>query len=55
MVLNILFALGLIFLDSSNESVFEEIFTMLIFRNEESKEKIFKSSFFVITKLKICL
>ena len=41
-------ALGLIFIGSSNESVFEEIFTILISRNEESKGKIFESPFFVI-------
>ena len=40
--------LGLIFIGSSNESVFEEIFTILISRNEESKGKIFESPFFVI-------
>ena len=41
-------ALGLIFIGSSNESVFEELFTVLITRNEESKGKIFENPFFAI-------
>lgn len=41
-------ALGLIFIWSSNESVYEELFTVLITRNEESQGKIFGNPFFVI-------
>ena len=41
-------ALGLIFLGSSNEDVFNEFFAMLINRNDETKGKIFESPYFVI-------
>lgn len=48
-------ALGLIFLGSSNEDVFNELFSILITRNDESKGKIFESPFFVIYILGIGL
>ena len=44
-------ALGLIFIGSSSEEVFDELFSILITRNEESKGKIFESPFFVIYAL----
>ena len=48
-------ALGLIFIGSSSEAVFDELFSILITRNEESKGKIFESPFFVIYTLGIGL
>ena len=48
-------ALGLIFLGSSSEDVFNELFSILLSRNEESKGKIFESPFFVIYILGIGL
>ena len=48
-------ALGLIFIGSSSEDVFNELFSILITRNEESKGKIFESPFFTIYVLGIGL
>ena len=48
-------ALGLIFVGSSSEDVFNELFSILLTRNEESKGKIFESPFFVIYVLGIGL
>ena len=48
-------ALGLIFIGSSSEDVFNELFSVLITRNDESKGKIFESPFFVIYVLGIGL
>ena len=48
-------ALGLIFIGSSSEEVFNELFSILISRNEESKGKIFESPFFVLYVLGIGL
>ena len=48
-------ALGLIFIGSSSEEVFNELFSILISRNEDSKGKIFESPFFVIYVLGIGL
>ena len=48
-------ALGLIFIGSSREEVFDELFSILVTRNEESKGKIFESPFFVIYALGIGL
>ena len=48
-------ALGLIFIGSSSEDVFNELFSILLSRNEESKGKIFESPFFVIYILGIGL
>ena len=47
--------LGLIFIGSSSEDVFNELFSVLITRNDESKGKIFESPFFVIYVLGIGL
>ena len=47
--------LGLIFIGSSSEDVFNELFSILMTRNEESKGKIFESPFFVIYVLGIGL
>ena len=41
-------ALGLIFLGSSDEDVFNDLFSILMTRNEGGKTKIFESPFFVI-------
>ena len=41
-------ALGLIFIGSSDEDVFTDLFTILMSRNEGGKAKIFESPFFVI-------
>ena len=41
-------ALGLIFIGSSSEDVFNELFSILMSRNEDSKGKIFETPFFVI-------
>ncbi len=41
-------ALGLIFLGSSDEDVFNDLFSILMTRNEGGKSKIFESPFFVI-------
>ena len=48
-------ALGLIFIGSSSEDVFSELFSILLSRNEYSKGKIFESPFFVIYVLGIGL
>ena len=48
-------ALGLIFIGSSSEDVFNELFSVLITRNDDSKGKIFESPFFVIYVLGIGL
>ncbi len=48
-------ALGLIFIGSSSEDVFNELFSILMSRNEISKGKIFESPFFVIYVLGIGL
>ena len=48
-------ALGLIFIGSSSEEVFNELFSILISRNENSKGKIFESPFFVLYVLGIGL
>ena len=48
-------ALGLIFIGSSSEDVFNELFSILMSRNEQSKGKIFESPFFVIYILGIGL
>ena len=41
-------ALGLIFLGSSDEDVFNDLFSILMSRNDGGKSKIFESPFFVI-------
>ena len=41
-------ALGLIYLGSSDEDVFNDLFSILMTRNEGGKSKIFESPFFVI-------
>ena len=41
-------ALGLIFIGTSDEDVFTDLFTILMSRNEGGKAKIFESPFFVI-------
>ena len=41
-------ALGLIFIGSSDEDVFTDLFSILMSRNEGGKSKIFESPFFVI-------
>ncbi|MCQ2973140.1 MAG: hypothetical protein MJ209_07785, partial [archaeon] len=43
--------LGLIFIGSSNEDVFNEMFAILLSRNEGGKSKIFESPFFVLYAL----
>ena len=48
-------ALGLIFIGSSSEDVFNELFSVLMTRNDDSKGKIFESPFFVIYVLGIGL
>ena len=48
-------ALGLIFIGSSSEEVFSELFSILHSRNEQSQGKIFESPFFVIYVLGIGL
>ena len=48
-------ALGLIFIGSSSEEVFNELFSILMSRNDESKGKIFESPFFVLYVLGIGL
>ena len=48
-------ALGLIFIGSSNEDVFNELFSVLMSRNEQEKGKIFESPFFVIYTLGVGL
>ena len=40
--------LGLIFLGSSNEDIFNDLFGILLSRNEKEKDKLFQSPFFVI-------
>jgi hypothetical protein len=41
-------ALGLVFLGSSDENVFNDLFSILMTRNDNTKGKIFESPFFVI-------
>ena len=41
-------ALGLIFIGSSDEEVFTDLFSILMSRNDGGKGKIFESPFFVI-------
>ena len=48
-------ALGLIFLGTSDENVFNDLFSILMARNENGKAKIFESPFFVIYILGIGL
>ena len=48
-------ALGLIFIGSSSEEVFNELFSILMSRNVESKGKIFESPFFALYALGIGL
>ena len=48
-------ALGLVFLGSSDENVFNDLFSILMARNENGKAKIFESPFFVIYILGIGL
>ena len=47
--------LGLIFIGSSNEDVFNDLFSILLSRNENAKGKLFENPFFVIYILGIGL
>ena len=47
--------LGLIFIGSSNEDVFNDLFSILLARNENAKGKLFENPFFVIYILGIGL
>lgn len=48
-------ALGLIFIGSSNDDVFNELFSILLSRNDGGKGKIFESPYFVLYSLGIGL
>ena len=48
-------ALGMIFVGSSNEDIFNELFSILLTRNDGGKGKIFESPFFVIYALGFAL